>query len=329
MFQSLSFSLSTLVFSRFRNKIPSSFRRSKSSPLVLFIALFAFCQASHAALLFYENFDYTLGSTVNGSTLNGNGPGASHSWSGAWATNSMPGSGTGTVAANGLQVTPTSGTTTAYRPLGTTLNTLRGSETVLWLSYEVDMSLVGTRFFGLSLFSGYSSPSSGGSEILFMGKGSNAASTDNSGSPITVNGSVFNLASPPTSRSEITSVTAVAGQSYFLLTRMDFSAQTVTFYAMDAASVPATEAELTGGVTLSGTNVNWTSLGSVNAIRIGAGYTSGGSTTSAGAFDEIMIGTTYASVVPEPQSVLLLGTSAFFFGVMRRWQRRGSASDRI
>ncbi len=59
-------------------------------------------QSAHATLLRYENFSYATGTdNLESGTLNGNGPGASGSFGGAWVTNNSA-NGTQSITASNL-----------------------------------------------------------------------------------------------------------------------------------------------------------------------------------------------------------------------------------
>lgn len=271
----------------------------KTIPLTT-LALFTALSAA-AAPLVSEDFDYTTGTTVNADSLNG-GTG----FTGAWATNNMPGNGTGTVSANelgsgtgnSLFIQPTSGTTTAFRQLSGTLDTLRGASTTLWLSYDVELSTVGTRFAGLQMNSGYSSPGSGGTERLFFGKGSAGGSFNGLNWDLTLAGS------NPTD----SGIAVVQDQAAKLLMKFDFDADSLSGWVLTPDSTVANEGAL-GTADMSHTSVNMTNMGAINAFRLGSGFTSGSNTTSAGYYDTLRLGTGLSDVVaiPEPSTLMLLG----------------------
>ena len=312
----------------------SPVRRCFSAGAVsLLLTLFGLSCQARATLLYSDNFDYSDGSTVSGSALNGNGAGAVDAFGGAWVTSSV--NGTETVGSGALQITPTaSGVTAAYRPLGTTLGALEtaSGSTTLWIGYKIDISTVGNRVIGMVLDSGYSSPSSAGTQVLFAGKGSVSSYTTDGGTTATYDGTTaFDVSSATvgsTSHNAVSGTSLVANTPYELLTEINFSLSQITFYAVPVGSLPGDVSGLTGGVTLTANSVNFTSLASVNALLLQAGFSSGaGSTTSIGSFDSLDIGTTYADVVAVPEMATweMTGLGFLFLVGMARGRRRALA----
>jgi hypothetical protein len=306
-------------------------KTKQTLPLLLVTFIIGLGQRASAAVLVAEDFNYTTGNTVNANSLNG-GAG----FTGAWATNNMPGNGTGTVSSNqlgtftgnSLFINPTSGDTTAFRQLSGTFNTLRGASNTLWLGYDIEISLVGTRYAGLQMNSGYFSPASSGTERLFIGKGSaKAGAIDNNGGSFNFNGLNWNLTGGGARISD-SGVGVVANHAVKLVLKLDFAGGSISGWVLNPNSTVANEAALgTPSMLLNGASVDMSTNGpidSINAIRFGSGFNLGSHTTSAGYYDTFRLGTELSDVfaaIPEPSSVMLLGLAAGSLALLRRRTR--------
>ena len=115
----------------------------KSLPISIFALFLAFVGAANAALLFSENFDYTIGSNLAGQ--NG-GSGFSGAWSGGDSTIVSGLGGTG----NAVQI----GASIASRALSSTFST---SGNTFYISYLMNVSdFSGGNYTGISLWNGAS-----------------------------------------------------------------------------------------------------------------------------------------------------------------------------
>ena len=294
---------------------------------ILSAAVLLACAAPRAGavLILGDDFNYTDGTAVSGGTLNGNAAGAADSFSTAWTA----GANGGTMAASGgaLLLTPTSGITAANRSFGTTLGAMETAtgSTTLWMGYTADITTVGDRVFGLALLNG-------GTQVLFAGKGSpgNGTLTD-AGAAQNYGGAQFETASTTVTsggRASISSVSPAANTPYEILTKIDFTNSLITFYAVPLGSLPADPSSLTGGVTLSASSVNFTTLAGANGVTLQAGFLSSGQTTSIGTYDSFRLGTTYSDVVPvpEPSAAAL---AALGFGLLAWRAARGRFRERL
>lgn len=254
---------------------------SKYAYVSLLLAAVA-CSSAQAGLLTYEGFDYPAGSSLDNQS-GGTG------WDANWGQ-FLGGAGAQTVASpsladpSGLLVTTanrTSSTTTNFSgryPLLPGYGTA-GSSIYYSLLIQPDSTPDVDDYYGLQLFS-----NNGGSD-LFIGKG---------GSALTYRLESGILASDSTT-------SAALGQPVLLVVRVDFNPSGVVAdpetFRLYVNPTPGAAEPLTADATLS------FNLGSQNGLAFNSGN---GASIS---FDELRIGTDYASVtpaIPEPAAMGLL-----------------------
>jgi len=278
---------------------------SRPSLLVLSLALGALAllpaHLAHAQTA-SDSFEYPTGS------LNGDagGTGFSGAWNSTGANVTSPGlayPGLAT-AGNAVTFTPagTNTNATASRALATTFG---ADGTTVYISFLDQATNAGSRFLGLSLFSG--SPTAGGTEQLFIGK---------------LNGTnTFGITGGGSSASSQTSSSTLS----LLVARIDFvtGPDTVTLYVNPTVGAP----EPTAAATLTGVNI-----GTFNDLRLaaGAGNSTGATTSVTGIMDELRLGNTFASVTPaaapEPSQFAALAIGIFGLGAIAIRARKRQAA---
>lgn len=189
----------------------------------------------------------------------------------------------------------------AFRPLTTTFG---ADGTTVYLSFLAQATNSGSRFLGLSLFSG--SPGTTGTEQLFVGK---------------LNGfGTFGI----TSGSGSANTSAPSATLSLLVARIDFvtGPDTVTLYVNPTVGAP----EPAASTTLTGF-----SIGTFDYLRLaaGAGNSTGATSTVTGTLDELRIGNTFASVTPaaapEPSQFAAFAVGIFGLGALTLRAKRRTA----
>lgn len=247
---------------------------SSASVLILSAA------AMPAAVLVYDGFNYTAGSSLY--TQNG-GTG----WSGAWGSDS---DGTITVnsqsswsgaTGNFVSTAPSAGTTTSLRSFSSAITT-----GTIYISAYMDNLNDGQRFMSIGLYDG-------SSERAYFGQRA-----------ITSNGvwGVYSGANLGDSSSPSWGLSSPS----LLVLRIDFndSNDTVNLRLYVDPNLSLGEP---GAASASLNNIT---LASLSGIALGSGYTNGTLTTTNAAFDELYVTNSWASLgsVPEP------GTATLLFG---------------
>lgn len=271
-------------------------------------ALAAFTASAHAASYIgatYEGFDYPVGTVSgdNGGTgWNATGDDSlanTTSWTNIQASAAVTAGGlsysaTGYASSSGnkLTMTPNAGTTTldsarAFRNLGQTVAT--DSVGSLYFSFLMQKTNVTNRALNLAFFNDTT-------ELFNIGQ-NNTAPSGNLGT-LGVNFGGLNY---PTS-----SLTLGNGV-HLIIGKLDFnvsgSNDSITLW-VNPTDVSGGEGSLTPYLTVGGVNLTSTGL---NTIRPFAGQTSDTFNAVNGNFDEIRVGSSFASVIPEPSTALLGG----------------------
>jgi len=272
-------------------KVPPCFRSNVAAMSLVVMALISIstAQKSQAALLYYEGFDYSVGSL---SSQNG-GVGFDNAWGTAGSggsVNVQSGSlSYGTLVASGgkAYLSPSgTGGATITRNLDSSLNT-----GTIYLSFLTNLD-DGNRYFGLAL-------DNSGGEIFLTGK----PTTYGSPGAWSLSNSANIPGSPVSSGVSISLDTTVA-----MVLRIDFNAsgvnERIRLYVNPTLGIePATAA----------VDVVSSNSFSINQIRLTSGYFVAGSPTAYGWVDEIRLGTDYASVTPVPEpSTWMLGILGLF-----------------
>jgi hypothetical protein len=278
-------------------------------PCVAFLSLglLSATPMAQATLLFYEPFSYT-----DDANLAGQKPpqGASAAW-----TRISGDVGTGVIESPGLTysglsttgnaalLTPTSGVIQYGINLETSAQ-INGSS-VYYMSFLLEKDNTGTRTFALLL----GNTGGTGAKALYIGQatGGNTWAFGEDQGTITSTGVSSNGENP----------------SLFVL-QIDIANQTASMWLNPALDAPFPNTP-TLTANLSGTGFSYSS------IRLQAGSTSGGNTTSIGFFDEIRIGTTLSDVlpVPEPATAFLLVSGMAGLFVTRRRRQPFAASEPV
>lgn len=285
----------------------------RPSPLAMSLALGALALLSAhpaQAQTVSDSFEYPTGN------LNGRagGTGFTGAWSSTGTQVTSPGlayPGLAT-AGNAVTLSPFGANTPAIasRQLASTFG---ADGTTLYISFLDQATNTGSRFLGVSLFSGNPGPSgtANGTEQLFIGK---------------LNGtSAFGVSSGAASASSQTSSSMLS----LLVARIDFATgtDTVTLYVNPTVGAP----EPTPSATLN--NVN---IGTFNYLRLaaGAGNSMGTTTSVTGRLDELRLGDTFASVTPaasaaaapEPSQYATLGLCLLGLGALILKARKRQAA---
>lgn len=251
--------------------------------------------ATQADTIAYEGFDYDTG------TLAGQDGG--DGFSGAWGPVSA--AGTINVVAPGLEagdlpttgnavyLNPTSGTTTSLRSL---TDAFGADGTTTYISFVAHQE-VGNRFFGLALFNN-------GAERLLIGSSSNPN---------------WGITTPSGlgGHTAFSSTGKIADDPVLLVLRIDsvVGNDTLRLYVLPE---PTENEPVSASATMTAHN-----LGSINQLRLGAGFADAGNPTSKGSIDEIRIATTWedALAIPEPASLGLLLAGGLLMGLRGRQVR--------
>lgn len=241
-------------------------------------ALILSTSAMPAAVLAYEGFNYTAGSSLY--TQNG-GIG----WGGAWGSDS---DGTITVnnqsswsgtTGNFVSTAPSLATTTSLRTLSSAITT-----GTIYISAYMDNLNDGQRFMSIGLYDG-------ASERAYFGQRA-----------ITSNG-IWGVYSG-TNLSDSTSPSWGLSSPSLLVLRIDFNDSNdlvnLRLYVNPNLSL--------GEPGTASASLNNITLASLSGIAIGSGYTNGTLTTTNAAFDELYVTNSWASLgsVPEPGTATLL-----------------------
>ncbi|GAB4252074.1 MAG: hypothetical protein OHK005_19300 [Candidatus Methylacidiphilales bacterium] len=276
---------------------------------------------SQGALIAYEGFDYTSGSSIN-SANGGSG------WGGSWSVSTF-GSGSGStvesVQSSGLSYTgvTSSGNSIGLdvdRPSGSnfrgidvdrTLSSSVSSGTIWasWLYNSSEHSVSGST----SSWSVFALTFTGGTNYNRLEFGRDALSPWDSFQ-------VGFQGGPDPDDINLTSQTVTTGTTYLVTARIDFN----TSGSNDSLYVwvnPSTSSEPTiASALFSSTTLDF---GALQGVRILSGFADGGGlVNNVTLVDEIRIGTDYLSTVPEPSSLaLLIGGAVALFAI--RLRRRG------
>lgn len=287
--------------------------------------------SASAALLVYEGFDYTGGTSLGATTNGGTG------WSGAWSVTSGSApvvdntqlAPVGTLSTSGLSVTQ-SGVATAnsvtrsFSAIGTGVTS--SSSQTIWLSFEMkgnnnnsnDAYLALLRNTGATPAAGGSTPDGSGvqDEMIRIGRKSG------------VSGGNITLSSAATTSPAQTAFGNIAfnNTTYFLLAKIDIQRSGVgtgaNFYTVDlwsfTGSLPLSEGSIGSSVASFTTSVlsSGSGLDKVRLVDAASGANA--------SFDEIRIGTTFADVVaiPEPSAfAALAGLGSLVLAASRRRSR--------
>lgn len=255
------------------------------------LVLGAASPASHAALLVYEGFNYTAGSTVTGQT------GGSGNWNGAWA-----GSSSYIVSTPGLTYTglSTSGNA-AFDNTGPFQSNLRaytgvnGSDgSVLWMSALVNAATLNN-------------------DLRLYGLADNGVLGGDGGAGIYIGGGIVNTRIG--FGSGTSSLTYTLGTTFLVVAKYEFSdtagADKITLWVNPSLATTPT----TGGASQSGNfSASWVTS-PMMGFRGGNNWT--------GTVDEIRLGTTFADVVvPEPGAFSLACLGGL--GLLLRSRRRAA-----
>ena len=251
---------------------------------IALLGIVAMASAAHAQTA-YEPFDYTAGT---GALANQNG---GTGWSSSWGTGTNSVSSPGLTFSKNGQTLVTSGNTATtvgnnvgnFRQIATTVNS--GTEWVSLLA-NLNSGTPGSGYAGVSLFNG-------GTEDLFIGQPSNKT--------------VWGL---DQSTGLQTTTTNIDSTTHLFVVEIDYGAGTggndrVRFYVDPTPGAAAPDVA-------PAIDVSTTRSASFNQLRIQSG--SGGPAIN---FDELRLGTTYASVTPVPEPATL-GISAIALGLLAR-----------
>ena len=264
---------------------------------------FSFPRQAAAGLIAYDGFNYgPVGVGLNGLT-----GGGSFGWGGAWST-----TGNSTIAAGSL-TSPTvpmsvTGNSVTAAAAGTNRDSSRSfpsplgtAGTSLYVGFLIEPEgVVGggsdNGYFGLNLMS-----TEGGPGVVMIDKPGAGAEND------------WVLESNFGNGQFASSVPVISGQTYLMVCRIDFATSGSDTFSLfidpPSTTQPATPDAVKGGV----------NFGQMSALDI----------TGPGAFsiDELRVGTTFASVVPEPSAWLLAicGVGGLWFA--RRWGSKTALPD--
>lgn len=289
------------------NLIATNTMKPKKLNLLILPALAAFTASAHAASYIgttYEGFDYPVGtvSGANGGTgWNATGDDSLANTTSSWTTQASAAvtagglsysgtTGYSSSSGNKLTMTPTAatdqfGSARAFRNLGQTVAT--NSVGSLYFSFLMQKTNVTNRTLNLAFFNGTT-------ELFNIGQNNSA-----SGNLGTLGVNFGGLNYP-------TSALTLGNDMHLIIGKLDFEVSS----SMDRITLWVNPMDITGGegslTPYLTVDSNLTTTG-LDSIRLFAGQTSGGFNAVTGNFDEIRVGSSFASVIPEPSTALLGG----------------------
>jgi hypothetical protein len=276
-------------------------RKLYALSLAAMVAWVACAPSAHAQLLAYEGFDYTADTSLN--TQNG-GTG----WSGAWSSTSAngpilvenPGFSYGAleVSGNHTVITPTNGIPTSTRTLAQSFNT-----GTTYLSFLAQNLNAGTRGGGIVLRDSVG-------QIGFVGQ---------------INGTTtWGINAGASGDQTVVATTNSALTLSLLVLKIEFDFNdTLDRLSLLVNPTPGDPEPGSWDAIVDDRNI-----GTLAALRLQSGFTSGALTTTVMGIDELRIGNTFGDVtpVPEPSSAALLLTGLAAACLVLRARRRGKAS---
>lgn len=293
-----------------------------SKPLLLAAALaFVSATSTKAQLIAYENFGISAGTNA----IAGSSGNLSTGFSTNWTTISDATGGniispgytyTGlTTSGNRAQIfnasaTPDPTATYFYRTLTTPFSVSANSTGTLWASFIIQATAAAQGGLGASInFTNNNTPTASSAGVSIGAVGSSA------------NYRVANRGTDTSGSGSVLTTTTNAGTQVFAVLKLTLDTNTGAndfvslWFNPNLGSFNGTEASL-GTAALDNQSMGNIGLTSINSIVFGSNYVNTGSPVLG--LDEIRLGTTVASVIPEPTTWALLAGSLTALAIFRR-----------